>query len=297
MPGVAQGCPVPCPLPPAQIAASVLGVDVRNSFYDSEESNNCESAVVKPAHCLSFLESQHFCRWEGEGGCRAQKPAPPTSQSAACKGHSKPGALVTQAARATTRFRGPLSGGGLWADSRGTCCPGHGCGVQWEQRGLPVSAAAENNRASTHPLFHSTPHPTPAGAHLRQGWGRCHALAGHTCCLTVLHQLLPPRAHIAGVAECLGAPSCRWQPAGACEGKERQAEKPGITPQCECHRINCTNAPESARPPNPSPQGRALAGSHSLSFTLPYFLGTHWVAGGALVRGGSVSRQDLCPQI
>lgn len=106
------GSGLPCPLLPAQTAASVLGVGVRNSFYDSEESNNCESAVVKPAHCLSFLESRHCYRWAGEGGCRAQKPAPPTSQSAACKGHSKPGALVTQAGRATTRFRGPSSGGG-----------------------------------------------------------------------------------------------------------------------------------------------------------------------------------------
>lgn len=178
----------------------MLGFDVRNSFYDGEESNNCESAVVKPAHCLSFLESQHFCRWVSEGGCKAQKPAPPTSQSAACKGHSKPEALVTQARRATTRFMGPWSGGGLWADSPGTCCPGHGHGVQWERHGLPVSAAAENNTASTHPLcsplFHPSPHPTPAGAHLRQGWGRRHALAGHTCCLTELHQLLTPRAHI-----------------------------------------------------------------------------------------------------
>lgn len=47
-----------------------------------------------------------------QGGCRAQKPALPTSHSAACKGHSEPGALVTQAGRATTRFRGPSSGGG-----------------------------------------------------------------------------------------------------------------------------------------------------------------------------------------
>lgn len=107
------GSGLPCPLLPAQTAASVLGVGVRNSFYDSEESNNCESAVVKPAHCLSFLESRHCYRWAGEGGCRAQKPAPPTSQSAACKGHNKPGALVAQAGRATTRFRGPSSGGGV----------------------------------------------------------------------------------------------------------------------------------------------------------------------------------------
>lgn len=110
------------------------------------------------------------------------------------------------------------------------------------------------------------------------------------------------QGHITGVAECLGASGCRWQPAGACEGKERQAEKAGgearhrIAPQCECHRINCTNAPESAGPPNPSPRGRALAGSHSLSVTPPYFLGTYSVAGGVLLRGGSVSRQDLCPQ-
>lgn len=81
------------------------------------------------------------------------------------------------------------------------------------------------------------------------------------------------------------------------QGKAGREARHRITPQCECHRINCTNAPESARPPNPSPQGRALAGSHSLSLTPPYFLVTYWVAGGVLVRGGSVRRQGLCPQI
>lgn len=51
-----------------------------------------------------------------------------------------------------------------------------------------------------------------------------------------------------------------------------------------------TDAPESARPPNPSPQGSRLAGKESrraatLLFTALHLLGTYGVAGGAWLEG------------
>lgn len=173
--------------------------------------------------------------------------------------------------------RGPNCTPSKWesqTDFLGTFCPGTahrawwGGGKAWLSP-VPASCWAGGTR---HLRVHRVPlssTPSPSS----QGRARAGATPWKPSpCLRVLRRL--PHSQDTSQSrrgtEYPGDSGCTWQPAGTCEGRERQAGKPGhhTTPQVS------VDAPKSARPPDiHPPRAEQRAADPSLSGTT-VFLGT-----------------------
>lgn len=206
----------PCPLFPAEQQHLRLGV----IFLWWRGIVQLQSSFL-----WASCKSQPFWRWAGKGGCVAHN-----GQSIACG--------IT--ARVGTPAKPPTPGSpGPWAPNcslhprqlgtlgwrPGTFCPGHAHRAQRERHGHSPSPARPSPGKQLGWEHVSGPQLCPPVLHppLRPGRAGAGATLGSpspASCQCCSHQ--GTRGSRWGRV-CLGATRSRWQPAGICEGRERQA--------------------------------------------------------------------------